>query len=73
MKEKLKNVFCDTFEIPENEVFDSEYMSTENWDSVNHMVLIAAIESEFDIEFDMDEIVDLSSFNKALEILSTKL
>jgi len=48
-------------------------MSTENWDSVNHMVLIAAIESEFDIEFDMDEIVDLSSFNKALEILSTKL
>ncbi len=73
MKEKLKNVFCDTFEISENEVFDSAYMSTENWDSVNHMVLIAAIESEFDIEFDMDEIVDLSSFSKALEILSTKL
>ena len=39
------------------------------WDSVGHMTLVAALEDAFDIMIDMDDIIDLSSFEKGKEIL----
>lgn len=39
------------------------------WDSVAHMTLIAALETEFDCMLEMDEILDMSSFYKAIEIM----
>ena len=45
------------------------YNSHETWDSVGHMALIADLEDNFDIMFDMEDIVDLSSYEKGKEIL----
>jgi acyl carrier protein len=39
------------------------------WDSVGHMTLIAALETEFDCMLEMDDILDMSSFSKAVEIM----
>jgi acyl carrier protein len=47
-----------------------EYNKIQNWDSVAHMTLVAAIEEAFDIMFDTDDVLDMSSFNKALEIIA---
>ena len=69
-KEKLTNAFVETFGIEENDCQGLQYQGIDQWDSVGHMSLIAAIEDSFGIEMDTDDIIDLSSFEKAKEIVA---
>jgi acyl carrier protein len=46
-----------------------QFNTAVEWDSVAHMQLIAVIENAFDIMFEMDDIVEFSSYNKGKEIL----
>ena len=67
---KYQNAFCETFQI-ESEILNGlSYQSIPLWDSVGHMALVAALEQEFDIMLDTDDIINLSSFEKGKEILS---
>ena len=68
-KEKYINCFVDALEVSADVVEGLEYQGVESWDSVGHMALVAAIEDAFDILLDTDDIVDLSSFSKGIEIL----
>ncbi len=56
--------------IGENEVEGLEYQGVPSWDSVGHMALMAALEEAFNIELETDDIVDFSSFERGIEILS---
>ena len=67
--EKLTNVFVETFSIDASKTGGLKYQGIEAWDSVGHMSLVAAIEDAFDIQMDTDDIIDMSSFEKAQEIL----
>ena len=67
--EKLTNVFVETFSIDATKTAGLQYQGIEAWDSVGHMSLVAAIEDAFDISLDTDDIIDMSSFEKAQEIL----
>lgn len=67
--EKLTKVFTETFGISATQTIGLEYQGIEAWDSVGHMTLVAAIEDSFDIMLDTDDIIDMSSFEKAQEIL----
>jgi acyl carrier protein len=70
LRSELKQLFVDTLTLgPEVDVEDLKYNSIKAWDSVAHMALIAALETEFDIMLDTDEVLDLSSFKKCVEIL----
>ena len=40
-----------------------------NWDSIAHMQLIANLEKKFKIAIDSEDVIDMSSYNKALKIL----
>ena len=68
--EKYKKAFTETFEISEEQTKGLKYQDIQAWDSVGHMGLVAAIEDAFDIMMDTDDIIDLSSFEKGMEILS---
>ena len=68
--EKYKKVFCETFQIEEANINGLSYQAIPLWDSVGHMGLVAALEQEFDIMMETDDIIDLSSFEKGMEILS---
>lgn len=68
--EKYKKVFAETFNVKQEIVSELKYQSIEAWDSVGHMGLIAALEENFSIMMEMDDIVDFSSFEKGKEILS---
>ena len=70
--EKYTNVFTETFNLSAEEVAKLKYQDIPAWDSVGHMGLVAAIEGAFDIMLEADDIIDLSSFEKGKEILSTK-
>ncbi|MBE5802303.1 MAG: acyl carrier protein [Clostridiales bacterium] len=68
--EKYINAFAESLEVPAEEVPALVYGESAAWDSVGHMTLIAALEDAFDIMVDMDDIIDLSSFEKGKEILA---
>lgn len=68
--EKLTKVFVETFGIDAEKCNGLQYQAIEEWDSVGHMSLVAAIEDEFDIMMDTDDIIDMSSFEKAQELLA---
>ena len=70
--EKYNNVFCESFEIPEDKLAGLQYQGVEQWDSVGHMTLTAGLEDAFDIMLETDDIIDLSSYEKGIEILKTK-
>lgn len=57
MSDPLKKVLAAVLGLAEDQVSDDISMqSTPQWDSLRHMKLILAIEQEFDIEFDDEEI-----------------
>ncbi len=45
------------------------YRDYAEWTSIGHMTLVAALESEFDTMLDANDILDMSSFDKAVEIM----
>jgi acyl carrier protein len=69
--EKLRAVFVESLDLDEGaDVEKLEYRGIEAWDSVGHMSLVAAIEDEFDVQLDTDQVIDLSSFNVALDLVT---
>ncbi|MDA3966499.1 MULTISPECIES: acyl carrier protein [Helicobacter] len=72
MENNLQNyidVFCECFDVNKEEAKNLKYQDIDSWDSVGHMGLVAALEDMFHIEFEADDIIDLSSFAKGIEIL----
>lgn len=69
-KVKYSKIFMESFEIGEEVLANLKYQSIETWDSVGHMVLIAALEEGFDIIIDMDDIIDFNGFESGKAILA---
>jgi acyl carrier protein len=68
---RLRGAFSQALAIPEDQVQDTlAYNTLPAWDSVAHMALIGALEAEFGIMLETDDIIALSSYAKAREILS---
>jgi acyl carrier protein len=68
---QLKDAFVKALTIDPGIDFDSlAYGTTEGWDSVAHMGLVAEIEAAFDIMLSTDDLIAMSSFGKAKEIVS---
>ena len=62
--EKYKKVFIDTFNIDNSKLENLEYNKIDEWDSIGHMTLVAAIEEQFKITMETDDVIDLSSFKR---------
>ena len=69
-KEKYQNIFIKSLSIA-NKKFNEKikYNEIEEWDSIGHMTLMSALEEEFKITLETDDIVDFSSYKKGQEIL----
>ena len=68
--EKLTKAFSTALNISPSLVTDDlKYQGITQWDSVTHMILVAEIESVFDIAINTDDIIDMSSVGKAKEII----
>ena len=46
-----------------------KYNEIDEWDSIGHMSLVAAIEEEYKISLETDDIIDFSSYKKGIELL----
>jgi acyl carrier protein len=68
---KLIDCFVLVFAIEREKVIpDLAYQSIPQWDSVGHMALVAEIENQFNVTLDTEDIIGMSDFAKAVEILN---
>jgi acyl carrier protein len=70
LEERLKKVFASALGLgPGVDPTSLAYAQNPVWDSVAHMQLIGALESEFDIMLETDDVIGLSSFHEAERIV----
>ena len=62
MSKKLFNIISRVMEIESSELTDeSRPEDIENWDSYNGLLLVDKLESEFNVEFTVEEVFDVHS------------
>jgi acyl carrier protein len=73
MVDRLASVFQKAFGL-EKDRFSTTLAPEDvpNWDSIGHMNLVMYLEQEFNQHFEVDEIMEMSSPAKILEILQAK-
>lgn len=69
--QRYTQVFSTTFDMP-GERFDAAFTFAEvsEWDSIVHMSLVTALEEEFDIMFETEDILHYGSFENGKRILA---
>jgi len=74
MKEKLQEIFRDIFD--DEELVITEGMTAadiEDWDSLAQINLIIAIEKEFRIKFNLEEVSKLKNIGEMLDLIKFKV
>ena len=70
-KEKYDQVFIESFSITADQLNENlVYQSVQQWDSIGHMGMVAALEEAFDIMMETDDIIDFGSYKKGVELLA---
>lgn len=64
--ERLAELFRAVFELPSDEVAqNARQVTTPAWDSLGHVSLVTALESEFEIEISTVDSIEITSFEAA--------
>jgi acyl carrier protein len=70
---RLASVFAGVFRLSQDGVRpDLGPADVERWDSVGHVMLVTAIEREFSIQFEVDEIMEFTSFRAILSAIERR-
>ena len=68
--ERLNAVFQDVFDDEEITVNDATTSADiEDWDSLEHINLVAAVEKEFGIKFTMGQVVTMKNVGEMVDII----
>ena len=71
VRDKLEILFKNTFNIKNKDISKVSQNNLKNWDSVNHMNLILAIEKEFDITIPDDKAEAIETVGDAISFIET--
>ena len=67
---KLNEVFRDVFDDEDITVVDETTADDiEDWDSLMHINLVSAVEDEFDVEFEMKDILELNNVGDFVDLI----
>ncbi len=73
MTDRLATVFSEVLEIPADQVADGLTPETSGaWDSLAMVNLILAIETEFEIDCDLDDLLSFTSVGRVRELIRGK-
>ncbi len=71
--ERLNDVFRDVFDDDEIEVYpDTTADDIDDWDSLEHITLISAVEREFRMKFKMGEISSMKNVGEMAAIIAER-
>jgi acyl carrier protein len=70
MEERVFSVVSKILETPLSAInVDSKPETIPNWDSLNHIKLMLALEEEFNIQFSDEEVLDLNGISKIIKTI----
>lgn len=70
-QEKYNKIFMDCMDVSSDQLNEKlVYNSIATWDSIGHMKLMAALETEFDIMMETDDIIGFNSYLEGKKILA---
>ncbi|MGN0597861.1 MAG: acyl carrier protein [Ruminiclostridium sp.] len=70
--ERLSEVFSDFFDEDITVDENTTANDIEDWDSLNHITLIAAVEDEFGVSFTMGEVSGMKNVGEMAEIIKAR-
>ena len=71
MEEKVLEILKSVFELDSVDISCSQE-NCEKWDSMGQLNLVVELESEFDVTLEPEEIAEMTSFEKVIQILKNK-
>jgi acyl carrier protein len=71
--EQVRTAAADVLQVaPEKITEESTPQEIEGWDSVQHLSLILALETQFNVEFEPEEIEQMTSIGKIASLVEAK-
>lgn len=71
--EDVRKILADTFRVKLSDItLETTIQDIDTWDSLTHMELVANLEEGIGIEFDGDEIADMTSVSAIEKLVSGK-
>ena len=71
--ERLNNIFRDVFDDDSLSVTPATTAADiEDWDSLSHITLMAAVEDEFRMKFSMKEVVEMKNVGEMVTIIAAR-
>lgn len=71
---RLAAVFAEVFGLPLDRVHPGlGPPDVERWDSVGHVMLVTAVEQQFSIQFEVDEIMEFTTFQDVLSAIERRM
>ena len=73
MEQKVREIMSEILQLdPDSIEGSTSHDNTASWDSLNHINLVTALEQEFGITFEVEEIETMLSFDDILNVLASK-
>jgi acyl carrier protein len=71
---RVQSAFQRAFDLDAHSItLDTQPDDIPGWDSLGHATLACSLEREFDIRFDIDELVALENVREIIRVVSVKL
>ena len=73
VQQRIKAVFAEVFQIDPAQLGESSSPSTvDGWDSFGHLALVEALQSAFQVNFEMEDIAQMENLGRIAEILARR-
>jgi len=71
---RVQKAFNLAFDVDPNAItIDTVPEDVKGWDSMGHVTLASSLEQEFDLVFDVQELMDMENVRQILKIIGSKL
>jgi acyl carrier protein len=71
MEDRIKRVMSQVLGVPADKITPESSQDTiERWDSIGHMNLCLALEEEFEISFDDQQVVSMTNYASIVQTIS---
>ena len=74
LKERVISVICQVASSSRQELLAvNRFTNLSQWDSLNHLNVLVALEREFNVQFGLEEATELTSLDNALRLVASKI
>jgi acyl carrier protein len=71
---RVQKAFQSAFDVdPHSITLDTQPSDVQAWDSMGHVTLASSLEREFNISFDVDELMAMENVKEIIRIVESKL